>query len=99
MPFAYAIHCTRPGCPHLAAYKVASRWSDGLTEELKTYALACADCLPALFRRSLQRQRDCRLTRGETLEPPGIYQLVPGQHDEQRERLPQLEQLLSVNPP
>ena len=42
----YAVLCYRPGCDRPAAYKVAARWSDGVTEELKTYSLCCAECLP-----------------------------------------------------
>ena len=46
-----------------------------MQSELKTYSLCCADCLPACFKISLEKQKRCRLAPGESLEPPGIYQL------------------------
>ena len=82
-------NCARP-----AVYKIAARWSDGATEELKTYALACAECLPAAYRASKQKQAACRLAPGETLESPGIYVLARGRRDRALERRPDLEQQL-----
>jgi hypothetical protein len=94
MPFAYPLVCYRPGCGRPAAFKIAARWSDGRTEELKTYALCCEDCLPEQYRRSHHKQAACRLAPGETLDPPGIYRLETGRRDRQLERLPELEQKL-----
>jgi hypothetical protein len=94
--FSYPIHCYTPGCKRPAVYKIAARWSDGLTEELKTYALCCAECLPESFRRSRQKQAACRLAPGETLEPPGVYRLARGQRDQQLHRLPELEAELAA---
>jgi hypothetical protein len=94
MPFTYRVYCTVRGCPHQARYKIAARWSDGLTEELKTYGLACEACLPHVYRLSLDKQRQCRTAQGETLEPPGIFQLEPGRRDGQLQRLPELEEQL-----
>jgi hypothetical protein len=87
----YPVHCYEPGCPNLAVYKIAARWSDGLTSELKTYGLTCADCLPAWFRRSVAKQAACRRAANETLERPGIYRLERGKRDVQLERLTDLE--------
>lgn len=87
----YPILCYRPGCGRPAVYKIAAQWSDGITRELKTYALSCEDCLPSFFHHSRQKQIACRLTPGETLEPPGIFRLVRGQRDRVLERLPDLE--------
>jgi hypothetical protein len=70
----YFVKCYSPRCGKEATFKIASRWSDGLMSELKTYALACEDCLPELFGSSRKRQVVCRLTEGESLEPPGIYE-------------------------
>ena len=44
----YLVCCT--GCGRPAGFKVAARWSDGATAELKTYALGCEGCLPVLRR-------------------------------------------------
>jgi hypothetical protein len=95
----YAIHCYTQGCGKLAVYKIAARWSDGVTQELKTYALCCADCLPDWFRRSRQKQAACRLAPGETLDTPGIYSLERGRRDTQIERLRELEEQLQKNGP
>jgi hypothetical protein len=90
----YTIFCYRPGCGRLAEYKIAARWSDGVTEELKTYALSCPDCLADWFRRSREKQASCRLAPGEILEPPGIFQLVRGARDRQLARREDLEKQL-----
>src|SRR4051794_215904 len=90
----YEVRCTQPGCSQPAVYKIAARWSDGATEELKTYALCCAECLPEVFRTSCDKQVKCRTTRGETLEVPGIYLLTHGQRDRQLERRTDLERQL-----
>jgi hypothetical protein len=91
----YPIYCYRPGCERLAQYKIAARWSDGVTEELKTYALSCPECLPELFRRSRAKQAACRLDAGEILEPPGIFRLERGQRDQGLQRLTDLEEQIS----
>jgi hypothetical protein len=91
----YPIYCYRRGCGRLAVYKIAARWSDGVTGELKTYALSCPECLADWYRRSLQKQQACRTAPGETLEPPGIYHLERGHRDQQLQRLPELERQLS----
>jgi hypothetical protein len=89
---SYPLICYHPGCGQLAQYKIAARWSDGLTSELKTYGLVCAKCLPDWFRRSKQRQQACRKTRGEVLDAPGIFLLERGERDARLQRLPELEQ-------
>lgn len=87
----YAVLCYRPDCGQLAVYKIAARWSDGVTEELKTYALSCPACVDFWFERSRDRQRACRLAPGEILEPPGIYRLRRHAHDRELERQAELE--------
>jgi hypothetical protein len=91
----YPIYCYTRSCGKPAVYKIAARWSDGITKELKTYALCCADCLPAWFRSSRQKQSACRLARGETLEPPGIFTLERGRRDTEISRLRDLEEQLT----
>jgi len=92
---AYPVRCTAPGCDRLADFKIAARWSDGVTGELKTYALSCPDCLATLYERSLARQKMCRLAPAETLEAPGIYQLVRGQRDRELTRRAEFEKSVS----
>ncbi len=92
---SYPISCYTDGCTNPAAYKIAARWSDGQTQELKTYGLCCRECLEKCFRQSRRKQQDCRLTVNETLEPPGIYALERGQRDQQLRRLDDLEKSLA----
>jgi hypothetical protein len=86
----YVIRCCTKDCPREAQFKIASRWSDGITGELKTYALCCAECLPECLRASRQKQTACRLAGGETLEPPEVFRLRRGARDRELERLPDL---------
>jgi hypothetical protein len=87
----YAVLCYTPDCGKRAQYKIAARWSDGVTGELKTYALCCAACLPQWLRQSRNKQASCRLAPGETLEKPGVYHMARGHRDQQLQRLPELE--------
>jgi hypothetical protein len=70
---------------------VAARWSDGVTSELKTYALACKSCVIELFRQAKVKRDRCRLAAGETLEVPAIFRLSLGARDRQLERCEELE--------
>jgi hypothetical protein len=90
----YEVRCTG-GCGRPAVYKVAARWSDGVTQELKTYALGCDECLPTLFRGARRGQAGCRRAPGETLEPPGVFRLQRGRRDQVLERLPDVEARLT----
>ena len=85
----YPVLCS--ACQQPATFKIAARWSDGLTQELKTYALTCAACLAAAFRVSCARQADCCRAAGETLDPPGVYELARGERDVQLRRREELE--------
>ena len=90
----YPIHCYTKGCGKPAVYKIAARWSDGITEELKTYALSCPECLATWFRGSRAKQAACRRARGEILEPPGIYDMERGKRDRVLHRRTDLEEQL-----
>src|SRR5438105_14581300 len=92
---SYPVICYAPGCPAPAAYKIAARWSDGITDELKTYALSCRECLPALFANAGVKRAACRLAPGETLEAPAIYELHRGGRDKALKRCDQPEKLAS----
>jgi hypothetical protein len=87
----YKVLCYTPGCSREAAYKIAARWSDGVTGELKTYGLTCAGCVGPWFRRARQGRAACRLAPGESLNEPGVYRIVRGARDQQLERLPEIE--------
>jgi hypothetical protein len=95
---SYPVRCTNPGCTELALYKIASRWSDGITRELKTYALSCSKCLAQSFQRSRAKQAACRLAPGESLEFPSIYEISRGTRDAQLVRREDLEQQMLASP-
>lgn len=86
----YPLICYQPSCGRPAVYKIAARWSDGLTGELKTYGLCCESCLPAWYARAVQRQRACRLAPGEILDAPSIFRLASGRRDRELEPLTEL---------
>jgi hypothetical protein len=87
----YAVLCYTGGCGRPAEYKIAARWSDGVTSELKTYGLACAACLAAWLDRARARRAACLLAPGERLDEPGVFRLQHGRRDQQLERLTELE--------
>jgi hypothetical protein len=91
----YPLTCYTKNCGKPAVYKIAARWSDGITAELKTYALSCPNCLASWFRTSRTKQAACRRARGEALEPPGIYDLERGKRDRALQRRTDLEQQLT----
>jgi hypothetical protein len=92
----YQVFCYSRDCKNPAEYKIAARWSDGIVGELKTYGLCCEEHLREWFNRAREKQKVCRLTVGETLEPPGIYHLRRGQRDQALQRLAELEQRFSA---
>ena len=94
----YPVHCYQPGCGQPALYKIAARWSDGVTEELKTYALACAGCLPELFRRS-QRQAapPAAWPRERRCWVPSFTSWPAVPRDRQLTRRPDLEEMPAVD--
>ena len=73
----YPVTCSRPDCGAAARVKIAARWSDGTTHELKTYYLACAACAAELLTAARAKRKACRLTVGETLDEPAVYDLRP----------------------
>ena len=94
----YRVLCS--GCDdQVAQFKIASCWSDGVTQELKTYGLSCAACLPARLTSARTKKTACRLTAGESLESPGIYEIARGTRDARLCRRSDLEVELSESPP
>jgi hypothetical protein len=88
---SYPVVCSSSGCKRPAAYKIAARWSDGITDELKTSSLACADCLPDLYAAAEVKRGACRLAAGECLHEPGIYELHRGGRDNALQRCAEIE--------
>lgn len=74
----YPVICSRPGCGAVARFKIAARWSDGTTHELKTYYLACEACVGDLLPQAAAKRAKCRLTVGEELDEPAVFDLSSG---------------------
>jgi hypothetical protein len=88
---AYPVLCYAKGCSEEAVYKIASRWSDGVTSELKTFSLACPRCLQALFEQAKAKEKQCRRMPEETLGTPQVFELARGQRDRKLVRREDLE--------
>jgi hypothetical protein len=69
----YPVVCQSPGCGAAATLKVAAEWSDGVTAELKTYALCCEACVRSWYVSAKDHRRACRLAEGESLSEPKVY--------------------------
>lgn len=74
-PLRYQVRCQRCGLP--ARLKVASRWTDGHTSELKTYALVCEACVEPALADARKRREACVTDHNETIDPPEIIE-IPG---------------------
>lgn len=92
MPMSpYPLRCYVADCEQPATFKIAARWSDGVTDELKTYSLACPECVAALLAAAGLKHAACRLAPGETLDAPGVYELTRGGRDRGLKRRADLE--------
>jgi hypothetical protein len=88
---SYQVQCYANGCSREAEYKIAAEWSDGVTRELKTYALACPECLPELYKSALSKKAACRIANGETLGDPQVFEMRRGARDRELVRRAELE--------
>jgi hypothetical protein len=93
MDFDYPIRCSEPDCDATAEFKIAARWSDGLTGELKTYGLTCGRHARGWLESSRRKQALCRRAPGETLEEPRLFRLVAEARDRQLQPLTEAEVL------
>jgi len=78
-------------CNRDAAFKIAARWSDGVTRELKTYFLACDACVGKLYAKAVVKKTACRLTADESLGDPEVFELTRGHRDHELVRRSELE--------
>lgn len=85
--FVFQPTCTMTGCDREAVYKIAAVWSDGTSRELKTYGLACDRHRDDLLRQAQARREALQLAEGESVEPVGLYQLLPGVRDKELSRV------------
>src|SRR2546421_2791152 len=71
------VPCSVPQCRNTAAYKIAAPWTDGHSEELTTYELACVDHFALAFREAERRKLKFPESSTETLGEVGIYRCQP----------------------
>jgi hypothetical protein len=86
------VRCCHAECREPASYKIAARWSDGRSAELKTYGFACSEHVGAVFRDSEQRRREYTPSPGESIEEIAIYRYDPAKRDRLLQRLWGLEE-------
>jgi hypothetical protein len=87
----YLVLCYTPDCGEPARFKIAARWSDGVTRELKTYSLSCPKCLGDLFADARRKQAACWLAPGESMETVNVFELARGNRDRDLVRREDLE--------
>jgi hypothetical protein len=87
--FHYQPLCSSPGCERAAVVKVAAPWSDGTSDELKNYGLACAEHRAELLNRARSHREGLTLADGELIGKVGLYELSPGKRDKELVRLPE----------
>jgi hypothetical protein len=81
--FHYCPKCSAPGCKEPAIYKVGAVWSDGSSNELKNYGLACEVHRSAQVQRAVEHHNGLKLADGERVGPVSLYVLAPGRRDTQ----------------
>lgn len=87
-PFEYVPSCSAQGCGQPAVYKVAASWSNGTSQELKCYGLACEAHRDGQLARAQANRKALVLAEGETVGAVGLYHFVAGKLDAELERLP-----------
>ena len=73
-PLRYQVVCQRCGEP--ARLKVASRWTDGHTHELKTYTLVCRACVNDALTDARKRREACVTDHNEIIDAPEVFELT-----------------------
>jgi hypothetical protein len=87
--FHYLPTCSESGCKQPALYKLGAVWSDGTSQELKNYGLACEAHRECQLARAHRHRDGLRLADGETVGPIGLYVLEHGRRDSELNRAPQ----------
>jgi hypothetical protein len=81
------VRCSRPGCGNHAAYKIASTWSYGKFNELKSYGLSCSEHFGDAFSEAQRRSRLHPTSSDEAVGDISIYRWEKGLLDSKLERL------------
>jgi hypothetical protein len=75
----------------LACYKIAARWSDGATDELKTYGFACEQCVRHVLGVARRRQSRVQLAPEEVTPLAEVYDLQTVRQNREAARRPEIE--------
>jgi hypothetical protein len=84
--------CSQSQCDKPATYKIATPWSYGRFNELKSYGLACSDHYGDAYREAQRRFKLHPPSSEETVGEISIYRFEKGKHDRQLERLGGLDE-------
>jgi hypothetical protein len=84
--------CGKPQCGKPATYKIATPWSYGRFNELKSYGLACSEHFGDAYREAQLRFKLHPPSAEEAVGEISIYRYEKGKHDKQLERLGGLEE-------
>jgi hypothetical protein len=87
-PFHYQPHCSYPGCDHPAIFKIAAPWSNGTSNELKNYGLACDEHRVTQLAVARSKREGLVLADGESVGRVSLYQLMPGLRDAELTKVP-----------
>ena len=74
---AKEVPCSLPECCNSASYKIAAPWSDGQSQELMTYELACVEHFAVAFREAERRKHAYPPSSEEKVGELGIYRWEP----------------------
>ncbi len=86
-PFHYTPNCTAAGCPQPAIYKIAALWSDGTSQELKSYGLVCETHRQERYEQACERSALLSRTADESVGPVEIFRLEPDRRDAELTRV------------
>jgi hypothetical protein len=86
-PFCYQPGCSSLGCDRPASFKIAAAWSDGTSQELKNYGLACALHRESQLSAARARHEAHRRSDGESVGAVELYALRTGCRDVELTRL------------
>jgi hypothetical protein len=71
------VPCSLPDCCNSASYKIAAPWSNGQSQELMTYELACVEHFAIAFREAERRKHAYPPSSLEEVGEVGIYRWQP----------------------
>lgn len=87
MMYTKNVCCSTRECGKPAEYKVASPWSYGRFEELKSYGLACSEHFGDVYREAQKRRKLHAPSADEMVGEISIYRFEKGKHGKELEKM------------